>query len=430
MMGITLRPATNSGKRNFEAPSARDSFRCPPPRKLADCPPTAVKTLHTYLIRQVITSLLMTVVVFTFVLLLGNVLKEILGLLVNRQATFGVVLESVGLLIPFVWVFALPMAMLTATLLVFGRFSADQELTAVRAGGISLLSLVSPILLLSLFLCGVSAWVNLDIAPRCRVAYRNLIDGLKVELLTTVQLPEGRYIKDFPGYIFYVGRNRRGELEDVMVFELKKGTNLVTTVLAPRGRMEVDPTNRVIVIRLFDAKSVKFQGDQTLISSGDVIQTFTLGEAKKPSGRPNISDMTFLQLQEELQYLEQEIARPLTLTNAGPATTKRQRRDMERQLQDLALPVRVQMHRQVAISFACFGFTLIGIPLGIRVHRRETNIGFAMALVLVFVYYSFVLVGLALSTRPEFAPHLIVWLPNIIFQAVGAVLLWRANKGI
>jgi len=386
-----------------------------------------LKTLHFYLLRQVIASLLMTVVVFTFVLLLGNVLKEVLGLLVNGQASLGVVIQAVALLIPFVWVFALPMGMLTATLLVFGRFSADQELTAARAGGISLVSLVMPILILSLVLSGLSAWVNMELGPSSREKFKALIFKYTADI-SSAQLPEGRYIRDFPGYMFYVGKNRKGALEDIVVYYLNTGTNPPTTLLAPRGRLDVDVTNHLLAIQLFDTKGVSFQGDHATMISGDVTHEFKLPGFLRD--QTSISDMSFRQLRTELNALEKQLSNPLTLTYSTNQDAAAKRQAIENQLKDPTSRVRVQLHRQVAFSFACFGFTLVGIPLGIRMHRRETNVGFAIAIVLVLIYYGFIMLALSLDQRPEFAPHLILWLPNILFQVVGAVLLWRANRGI
>ncbi len=382
-----------------------------------------MKTLHLYLTRQVVATLIMTVAVFTFVLLLGNALKEILVLLINRQATLWGVAQAFGLLIPFVWVFALPMGMLTAALLVFGRFSADQELTAVRSSGISLVALITPILMLSLALCGVSAWINMEVAPQCRVAYKSLLFRMGLKLSGAV-LPEGRLLKDFPGCMIYIGKNDGQTLHDIKIYQMNTNQQVEIILLAPLGNLEI--SNQQPVMHLFDVEAINWNGTVTETSALDKPLDVKKVDAEE---KPSVSDMTFGQLQAELHDLDRSFSQPTPRTMSSEELRK-WKLALEQQKQNLTTPILVQIHRQVAFSFACLGFTLVGIPLGIRAHRRETNIGIAMALVLVLIYYSFIILGQSLQTHAEWAPYLIVWLPNFIFQAVGAVMLWRANKGI
>lgn len=384
----------------------------------------------------------MTIAVFTFVLLLGNVLKEIMVLLVNQQATFLVVLKAVGLLMPYVLVFALPMGMLTATLLVFGRFSADQELTAARAGGISLVSLVAPVLVLGVALSGVCAVIGLEIAPKCRVMYKDLIYRVGLEQVGAL-LPEDRFVDSIPGYIIYVGERQGDLLKDILVYELKDNVT-VGKISAEEGSLIVDEQTaaatlelrkaimetRIVTARKNDLAGFSGYEDEEvwdtelaavrmkpilrIDSAGNKVEwrvlslesykagPFNLGASPQKARKPKLSWMSFQQLRLEIESLKAQGVDPT--------------------------PAKVQLHRKVAFSFASIGFALIGIPLGIRAHRRETSVGIAIALILVLVYYSFFVLGQALETRPEYYPHLILWIPNIVFQIVGAGLLWKANR--
>lgn len=388
-----------------------------------------MKTLHKYLVGQVLATLLLTVSVFAFVVLLLNVLKDVLPLLFGGHIGFWLLLKAIGLLIPFACIYALPMGFITATLLVFGRFSADQELTAARAGGVSLLSLIWPVLLLSLLCCGLSAWFNMEIGPLARVAFLNLKSDLVADM-ANAQIPEGRFISDFPGYIFYTEKNDGGELKNVLIYRLQDKTNIDTTIHAERGRLSSVRGTNQLVIDLFDAYTVTVskKGVPWVSAWPELKQNFSPDSVTNRVTKPKISNMTFPQLQEELRNLEN-----LNLPSIGTNSTAELRTElglMQQQKKDSLEPVLVTMHFQIAFAFACFSFALIGIPLGIRVHRRETNVGILMALILVAVYYAFIMLGQSLSGRPEFFPHLILWLPNLVFQAVGAVLLWRANRGV
>ena len=387
-----------------------------------------MKTLHLYLTRQVLATLAMTVTVFTFVLLLGNVLKEILALLVNGQATLGLVVQALSLLIPFVLVFALPMGMLTATLLVFGRFSAEQELTAVRASGISLVALVTPVLLLSAGLSCVSAMVNLQVAPQCRVAYKNLFFRLGLERASSF-IVENQFMDEFPGYVLYVRKKEGNHLQGVSIYKLSAEGKLEESVQAATAQIISSIASNQVVLLLHNLHRYDLVNSQW-DSQEEVPLTLQYKPPPAPALSTNLSDMTFSQLWQKLRDLERLSAQNKPAERASAETLREQKRRLAVMTADLTMPVRVQIHRQVAFSFGCIGFTLIGIPLGIRAHRRETSAGVAMALILALIYYSFIIVGQSLETRPEFSPHLILWLPNFIFQAVGAVLLWRANRGV
>jgi lipopolysaccharide export LptBFGC system permease protein LptF len=383
---------------------------------------SVLKTLHRYLTGQVTASLLLTVAVFTFVLLLGNVIKEILILLISGHAPLSLVAEAIVLLIPFVWVFALPMGLLTATLLVFGRFSADQELTAARASGISLISLIMPILLLSLFCCVLSGWFSMDLGPRSRVKYL----GLRTELLANLasfQLPEGRVIDISTNYVVYTEKSYGRQLEGVKLWSIDRNTY----VDAPRGEIHIDTTNEQIVLNLFQARMLMIgtNGQNNVISFAKCSVPVNFNTVRNQRSKPSISDMTFVELKEQLRELQQPVPGTVS-TNQTPGAVEAARKASE----GIIERVRVVMERQLAFAFAPFGFALVGIPLGIRVQRRETNIGVAIALVLVLLYYGFVMLAWQLASRPDCYPHLIVWAPDLIFQAVGAVLLWRANRGI
>jgi lipopolysaccharide export system permease protein len=373
----------------------------------------------------------MTVFVFTLVLLLGNVIKEILKLVINRQATLGLALHAIALLVPYVLAFSLPIGMLTAALLVFGRFSAEQELTAARAGGISLISLITPVLLLSVAMSGLCAWLNFDVAPACRMAYKELL--YQAGITRPADLLQSGQSTLFGDHSIWVGKRHADgtNFDNVIVSQYDRNGQLVEWIQGSSATIVSDLDHQQILMTLQDARSMRHHSDGWWPELGRGEATFPIkvqAQAEKFVPLP-ISDMTVRQLLDKLDQIERQLAEPPArgLSEEQRAQTQR---ELDQMTSDMTTPLLVYLHRAVSFSFACIGFTLVGIPLGIRGHRRETSVGVATALGLMLIYYSFVVLGQAWADHAERAPYLIVWLPNFIFQAVGIVLLWRANRGI
>jgi lipopolysaccharide export system permease protein len=315
--------------------------------------------------------------------------------------------------------------MLTAALLVFGRFSADQELTAARASGISLLSLVTPVLLLSLAVSALCAWLNMEVSPACRMAYKELL--YHAAITKPADMLQSMQSVQFGNQIIFVEKRHSDGTNFDNVYISQNNTNgeLERLIHATSATIIPDLTNQQIVLYLHDEHSMQHFHDGWKPSADSGEATYPIKvQSQKDKGVPlSISDMTFRQLEEKREEIERSV-------NETTTTGKATEQQVKKMTGDVATSVLVYLHREVAFSFACVGFTLVGIPLGVRGHRKETSVGVAIALVLMLIYYSFVVLAQAWSDHPERAPYLIVWLPNFIFQAAGAVLLWRANRGI
>ncbi|HEY2573166.1 MAG TPA: LptF/LptG family permease, partial [Verrucomicrobiaceae bacterium] len=247
---------------------------------------------------------------------------------------------------------------------------------------------------------------------------------------STLLIREGRFMDDFPGSIVYVGKKSGTNLYEVRIDGVDADGKMTNHIAAARATLVSDTANNRAYLRLYKVYETDLVNWSEVNSFEEISKTLTTRPLTQPAFGVSLSDMTFRQLWQKLHELEQLSVRAAPIPRATVEQMREQKRQLEAIKADLTMPVRVQIHRQVAFSFACIGFTLVGIPLGIRAHRRETSAGVAMALILVLTYYSFIIIGQSLESRPELAPHLIVWLPNFIFQAVGAVLLWRANRGV
>ena len=478
-----------------------------------------MKTLHRYLLSQVLATLVLTVGIFTAVLMMGNAMKEVLALVVKGQASLWGVTKAFALLVPFVISFSLPMGLLTAMLLVFGRFSADQELTAARAGGVSLLSLVTPVIVFSLLMSGLCALINLEIAPRCRTAYKQLVYDL-AKTNPSALLSENTFVTEVPDHVIYIGQLERDTanphhwtMQNILLNRMDQG-ELIQRTRAARGEVEYDEATKQFIFRLIEAQ-VNVRADRLSVIfgvsdepeeeetppeapatnsvttnavsepeteaqpfpsapewmpmvGGEIILPIAMADMEKRVFKPKLSYLTFSQLRRELQRHGEvlNVDSNGSTALAHYSTRKPPETGMELEiLRDghsvgrarfngdatpahlileilegdirpgdrFALnqtPLIVQLHRQVSFSFAAIGFTLIAIPLGIRTHRRETTAGVAMALVLILLYYSFVILGQALESKPHWYPHYLVWIPVFLFQFIGGWLLWRANRGV
>jgi len=374
-----------------------------------------MRTLNRYIVLDYLVIFLAALGLITFVMTVGALVKAVD--LMARGVSAMLIVKFFFQNIPYILSFSMPISTLFAALLLFGRLSMDSEISAMKSCGISLWRLAAPLILLSILFSGICVYINSEVAPAAKYANRELLRTAGVEEPINL-LEEGRFIRDFPGLMIYVGRKNGTTVKDVVAYELDKEGGVKRSVRAKQGEIVADNASRLLTVKLYDVRiEMPDAKDPHDVSKTTYVNAeyypIKLDFEKMLKGKATVmkrGQMRMTQLVDRIRNVE----RDFPMLSAADRLVEKTR-------------LVVEANQRISIAVGCFSFMLIGIPLGVKSHRKETSMGMIMSLVIVFAYYLFIVFAKALADYPWLHPNLILWIPLIVAQVIGAWLIKRSS---
>ena len=375
--------------------------------------------LHKYIFKQLLGVSLMTVGLFVFVLVIGNVIKDVMGELATGKIDVGIFLHTIALIIPSIIPYALPMGILTAILLVFGRMSAQSEVVAIKASGRSIWDISAPVFFLTILASLFSVGINFYYAPLAKFAYKSVLKNAISENPLQFIKP-GNFVRDFPGFVIYSDSAEGNTLHNFRIWELDKSGEVKTATIAKTATIEYEDETDAIVLTLNNASSdIRRKSDSENFSKPVYTAKFESASVKlnlaeilgTNKQRKKLSYMTFDELMKSrFTYNPKKL----------PETPENKYR--------LRMKVQIQIQKNLAMAFSIFSMVILAVPLGIKAQRTETFANLAIALALALGYYLLVVIISWLEKYPHLRPDMLIWIPNLLFLALGLALLLKASK--
>ncbi len=361
---------------------------------------------------------------FAFLILTMSMVKDMLNLLAEGQLTLDAFIRLTWLMFPFVFVYALPMGFITGVLLMMGRLSAENEITSLRAAGVSVIRLSSSVLFLAILGATASLVVNFYYAPLAKTQYRQ-------ELKNTIQtnplgfIVEKTFVRDFADTVVYVGKKEDEMLYDVWIWKLNENSQVTLFARAEKGRfafiegsaeLQLD-TEQTIVEYRDEEDPEGFRTKKFYPLSMDRVPfMFPMSEiiGEETLAR-KLTWMTFDELQAEMARY-----REIVKTSTGEVR--------EEAFKNL-LKAKMVFHKNFAMGFTVLSFAFIAVPLGLKTSRKETSANLGLGVGMGLLYYLAMMSIEWLDGKPELRPELLFWIPNLIYQGIGVWLFVRADHG-
>ena len=227
--------------------------------------------------------------------------------------------------------------------------------------------------------------------------------------------------------MLYVGEKSGNTLKDFWIWELDDNYNVIKLLRAREGKFNYDAEGDALILTLVEGFSeMRSARNPNDLQSIRPTVSFRLARLRLPLDRllgrkssyVSLSTLNINQLMDRKEMLAEKITQLENVVDADERKTTITEK----------IKVQMQIQKNIAMAFSVLSLTLIGIPLGIKVSRKETYANLGLALALAMGYYFLIIMVGWLEKSPQLRPDLIIWVPNLVFQATGLWLIFRANQ--
>jgi lipopolysaccharide export system permease protein len=361
--------------------------------------------LDRYILQEIGKPFLFGVGIFSTVGVSVGSLFTLLQQVGSTQIPLMLALQVLVLQVPRFVSFALPMAMLMASLLCLSRFSSDRELTALKACGVSFLRLLLPILGFGLCVTGLMFWLNEDLVPLTQYQAKLMIQQPAMEGKLNLQDKNVFYQEYGPDRevrrFFYAQSFDGKSMQGLTILDLTQpNANQVISADSASWNMQESRwrfQNGKIYLVTVDGKEqnvLSFE-DQQLYVPRDPLDLAAPGQS--------LEEMSISDAQSYWQQQRQ----------AG--NTRRQ------------LKAELYIQQQFALPFISLVFAVVGSALGTSLRRVSNSTGFGICILIILGYYVLTFVTNNLGNLGVLSPVAAAWIPNLTTAVIAVWLSLRAE---
>ena len=365
-----------------------------------------MKTINKYIYKELIAPFFFGVAAFTGIFIGTDLIFDLTEFYTEWGVDIFTLLRLFFLSLPEIIVLTFPMASLLGTIMAYNRLSGDSEITAMRAGGVSIISLVLPALIMGLITSGVTIGISEFLVPNANYQAEQIM----YQARHGEQRPETQYD------LFLTPMDSSSRRPDYMLYAHSfNGDNGVMKDVVVQS-FEAGEPNSVL-----KAESAEWLSDGWHFYNGTVY--FLDNSNRQPA------------LEFESYRSKEEIHSPAQAGKLGKDIDEMNIRELNEHIAlkeeqgRMAYEERVEMHHRFSIPLASFIFALLAAPLGIKPQRSAGSAtGFGISIIIIFIYYVLMTVGDALGSQGSIQPWLGAWLQNIVIFVVGIGLLLKTAR--